>query len=272
MASAYKAYRAAGKASGSYKASLYEQQSIGAERAYEDFMSEFRQGQIQEATGAVTESIGLAKKVYGEGGTQQRKAETTEAIEGLQKAGFTVAEQDRTAWEKLTGKDKMYKFAKPGAELTDFTTDSSRIKQEYDYYKEAQMGLTPKKTNAWDEATDVITKPDKDTKPVDKDTSPANKQGNVNDSSWWDKLFGAYNERGNSKKKKTDVTSVDTNKDVDAGKIGTDAWLRKKSLMFAKKRQAPAFEIGGGLDEYNPRLLDISGKEGWSVEEQRWTY
>lgn len=268
MASAYKAYRAAGKASGSYKASLYAQQSIGAERSYEDFMSEYRQGEMSEVIGFGTEALGVSKSLFGEGGYTERKAEAKEAVSGLQKAGFTVEEQKRSGWDIATGKDKMYKFAKPGEKLTDFTTDTARIKQEYNLYKEDQMGLTStKKMNTWDEASNISA-----SNPPDKDIK-SNKEGDLKEKSWWDRLFkGTFHDEKKKKGNDIDVKPIEKDKNIDTDKVGSDAWLRKKSLDFAKKRQMPAFAEGGGLEEYNQRLLDISGEEGWSAEEQRWTY
>jgi len=63
--SLYAAHRAAGAASGRYKASLYDVANVGYEMEAEVGLEQFRQGQTQETFATIGEALSLAETIRG---------------------------------------------------------------------------------------------------------------------------------------------------------------------------------------------------------------
>ena len=61
----YSAYRGAGKASSSYKASLYDIENLGIEREASQSMYQFETAQRDKNLSLIQEGIGLASDLYG---------------------------------------------------------------------------------------------------------------------------------------------------------------------------------------------------------------
>ena len=94
------AYKAAGKAAGSYKASLYDIENIGYARKASAEMAGIEAQGRSRTVGMISEGIDLVGNVARRG--QRRKEE------GLAAKSIGATEQERTLWEKLGGKERMY--------------------------------------------------------------------------------------------------------------------------------------------------------------------
>ena len=102
------AYKAAGKAAGSYQASLYDVANIGYQREASAQMAGIKAQDRSRAVGMISEGIDLVGNVARRG---ERRREERSAAESL---GAT--EQKRTLWEKLGGKERMYEKEGEGGE------------------------------------------------------------------------------------------------------------------------------------------------------------
>ena len=94
------AYKAAGKAAGSYKASLYDIENVGYARKASAEMAGIKAQGRSRTVGMISEGIDLVGNVARRG--QRRKEE------GLAAKSIGATEQERTLWEKLGGKERMY--------------------------------------------------------------------------------------------------------------------------------------------------------------------
>ena len=95
----YSAYKGAGKASASYKASLYDIENLGIEREASQSMYQFETAQRDKTLALVQQGIGLASDVYG--GHMAKKeaaADRTTIQEGMAKKAY----EGDVAWDKLT--------------------------------------------------------------------------------------------------------------------------------------------------------------------------
>jgi hypothetical protein len=100
----YSAYRGAGKAAASYKASLYDVENLGIEREASQAMYQFETTQRDKTLALVQQGIGLASDIYG--GYKAKKEATADRAtiqEGMAKKAYGESEA-----EKLK-KDKTYK-------------------------------------------------------------------------------------------------------------------------------------------------------------------
>ena len=147
----YSAYRGAGKASSSYKASLYDIENLGIEREASQSMYQFETAQRDKNLSLIQEGIGLASDLYG--GYKAKKEATADRAslqEGMAKKSygkseaeklkkdsayesiswdklkdkssymseFAPIESKRTLGEKLMGKERSYTFGEGGDEFS----------------------------------------------------------------------------------------------------------------------------------------------------------
>ena len=75
--SLYAAHRAAGAASGRYKASLYDIANVGYEMEADVGIEQFRQSQTQEKFATIGEALGLAETIRGSFESKKRHEELT---------------------------------------------------------------------------------------------------------------------------------------------------------------------------------------------------
>jgi len=94
------AYKAAGKAAGAYQASLYDVANIGYQREASAQLAGIKAQDMSRTVGMISEGIDLVGNVARRG--QRRKEE------GLAAKSIGATEQERTLWEKLGGKERMY--------------------------------------------------------------------------------------------------------------------------------------------------------------------
>jgi len=147
----YSAYRGAGKASASYKASLYDVENLGIEREASQSMYQFETEQRDTTLALVQQGIGLAsdlyggykskkeatadratiqegmaKKAYGESEAEKLKKDETYKSIGWDKledkssymSEFAPVESKRSLGEMLTGDERKYAFGEGGDEIT----------------------------------------------------------------------------------------------------------------------------------------------------------
>ena len=95
----YSAYRGAGKASASYKASLYDIENLGIEREASQSMYQFETAQRDKTLALVQQGIGLASDLYG---GHMAKKEATADRATMQKGMAKKAYEGDVAWDKLT--------------------------------------------------------------------------------------------------------------------------------------------------------------------------
>ena len=147
----YSAYRGAGKASASYKASLYDVENLGIEREASQSMYQFETEQRDKTLALVQQGIGLAsdlyggykakkeatadratmqegmaKKAYGESEAEKLKKDKTYKSIGWDKledkssymSEFAPVESKRSLGEMLTGGERKYTFGEGGDEFT----------------------------------------------------------------------------------------------------------------------------------------------------------
>ena len=139
----YSAYRGAGKASSTYRASLYDIENLGIERESSQAMFEFEQQQRDKTLSLIQEGIGLVSDVAG--GMQSKKQAKTDRLaiqkamaekgytpgsdgktflqltkkqQDLQMVKYSPIEQKRTLGEIITGGQKSFKFGKDGKIFT----------------------------------------------------------------------------------------------------------------------------------------------------------
>ena len=94
------AYKTAGKAAGAYQASLYDVANIGYQREASAQLAGIKAQDMSRTVGMISEGIDLVGNVARRG--QSRKEE------GLAAKSIGATEQERTLWEKLGGKERMY--------------------------------------------------------------------------------------------------------------------------------------------------------------------
>jgi hypothetical protein len=147
----YSAYRGAGKAAASYKASLYDVENLGIEREASQAMYQFETTQRDKTLALVQQGIGLAsdlyggykakkeatadratiqegmaKKAYGESEAEKLKKDKTYKSIGWDKledkssymSEFAPVESKRSLGEILTGGERKYTFGEGGDEFT----------------------------------------------------------------------------------------------------------------------------------------------------------
>jgi len=147
----YSAYRGAGKAAASYKASLYDVENLGIEREASQSMYQFETTQRDKTLALVQQGIGLAsdlyggykakkeatadratiqegmaKKAYGESEAEKLKKDKTYKSIGWDKledkssymSEFAPVESKRSLGEILTGGERKYTFGEGGDEFT----------------------------------------------------------------------------------------------------------------------------------------------------------
>jgi hypothetical protein len=136
----YSAYRGAGKAAASYKASLYDIENLGIEREASQSMYQFETAQRDKTLALVQQGIGLASDLYGGyKAKQEAAADRTTIQEGMAKKAyegdvawdkltdtartseiekFAPSQVKRNLGEILTGSEKKYTFGEGGDEFT----------------------------------------------------------------------------------------------------------------------------------------------------------
>ena len=128
------AYRARGKASSRYKASLYDIENLGIEREASGAMYEFATEQRDTTLALISEGIGLASDIAG--GIKSKKefgkAQTT-IQEGMAKKAY----EGETPWGKLGIEEKAAELAKfePGDVKQDFSEWVFGAEKEYTFGK-----------------------------------------------------------------------------------------------------------------------------------------
>tara|TARA_R110000787_G_scaffold125133_3_gene236262 strand:+ start:301 stop:1419 length:1119 start_codon:yes stop_codon:yes gene_type:complete len=118
----YSAYRGAGKASSSYKASLYDIENLGIEREASQSMYQFETAQRDKTLALVQEGIGMASDLYG---GYKSKKDATEARgkvqEGMAEKAYGESESEKLKldktyksvdWDKLGTESKSSELAK----------------------------------------------------------------------------------------------------------------------------------------------------------------
>ncbi len=139
----YSAYRGAGKASSTYKASLYDIENLGIERESSQAMFQFEQQQRERTLSTIQMGIGLASDIYGGIQSKKKAKEDRSAIQkSMAEKGYTPGEdgksfsdlslkqqefemakyspieQKRTLGEILTGGEKSFVFGEGGESFT----------------------------------------------------------------------------------------------------------------------------------------------------------
>ena len=136
----YSAYKGAGKASSSYKASLYDIENLGIEREASQAMYQFETEKRDKNLALIQQGIGLASDLYGghmakkeaaadRTSVQKRMAkkayegdvswdELTDTARQSQIDKFSPNESKRTLGEILMGGEKKYTFGEGGDEFT----------------------------------------------------------------------------------------------------------------------------------------------------------
>ena len=108
----YSAYRGAGKASSTYRASLYDIENLGIEREGSQSMFQFEQQQRDKTLSLIQEGIGLVSDVAG--GMQSKKQAKTDRL-AIQKAmaekGYTPGSDGKT-FLQLTKKQQDLQMVK----------------------------------------------------------------------------------------------------------------------------------------------------------------
>ena len=128
------AYRARGRASSRYKASLYDIENLGIEREASGAMYEFATEQRDTTLALISEGIGLASDIAG--GIKSKKefgkAQTT-IQEGMAKKAY----EGETPWGKLGIEEKAAELAKfePGDVKQDFSEWVFGAEKEYTFGK-----------------------------------------------------------------------------------------------------------------------------------------
>jgi len=194
----YSAYRGAGKAAASYKASLYDIENIGIEREGSQAMHQFETEQRDKNLALLQEGIGLASDIYGgykakkdaeaaRGTVQESMAkkaykpgeggkswdELDPEVKKTKMAEFKPIEVERDWVGKLFGDERKYTFGKGGDEYTSaqITASSSLLKTD------ALEKLTGSSTV--DKVKNIITK--------DDDSTTSESTNNVVDDNTTDK-------------------------------------------------------------------------------------
>ena len=183
----YSAYRGAGKAAASYKASLYDVENLGIEREASQSMYQFETTKRDKTLALVQQGIGLASDLYG---GYKAKQEATADRATLQKGMAKKAYEGDVAWDKLTdtaraseiekfapkqieqgfvdklfGSEKSYTFGEGGDEFT-----SSQITAASSLYGEDKLsdllgvGSSSKLEELQESVEKSITKSDKPVK------------------------------------------------------------------------------------------------------------
>ena len=159
----YSAYRGAGKAAASYKASLYDIENLGIEREGSRAMYEFESAQRDKNLALIQQGIGLASDIYGGYKAKKEAAADRSTIqEGMAKKAyegdikwdelsdkarqleiskFAPTEVQRSLGEILTGSERKYTFGEGKDEFT-----SSQITAAASLYGENKLAdmLQPK--------------------------------------------------------------------------------------------------------------------------------
>jgi len=118
----YSAYKSAGKAKSSYKASLYDIQNIGLESQHSDAMASLKNKRTEDAIGFISEGLTLTSNLYEGHKSKEQMSKISKEM------GAEVQKQSGLDW--LFGAEKEYK-------LGDKTYTSSELKTKYksDDYK-----------------------------------------------------------------------------------------------------------------------------------------
>ena len=139
----YSAYKGAGKASSSYKASLYDVANIGSKRESSAALSQIKAEDKNRMVGMISEGLDLAGNVIRKG---QRRKEMKTASDAL-----GAKAKDRSLWGKLTGEEQMYEKIGEDGEMG--TVSGSDIMAEY---KLSQAEKAFGRTTSTDEKTGKV--------------------------------------------------------------------------------------------------------------------
>ena len=155
------AYKTAGKAAGAYQASLYDVANIGYQREASSQMAGIKAQDRSRAVGMISEGIDLVGNVARRG--QRRKEE------GLAAKSIGATEQERTLWEKLGGKERMYEREGGVVSGSDVMAEYKLQQQEKAFGRSTTVDEDTGKVTG----TPAVTTPEK--KPPEIPTGPPSK-------------------------------------------------------------------------------------------------